>query len=176
MLATNFSRDVNKDVNIRKFSISPRDCLYLDTERHRYVLLICRWGDAYCCSWLNFSKCLAYVVKVVVSDVGTNYGSEAGCESYPVANFMCKTKEILAVVAMVLSSCIFASKKFFTNPTLNCTTSIWYLLSQFYWKTSLCIVYFSRHLIEFLNKVCHAVFGALVNEFWLCPKTVFNQR
>ena len=38
------------------------------------------------------------MVKVIVSDVATNYGIEIDCVSYSVALFMCKTEEIPAVV------------------------------------------------------------------------------
>ena len=37
--------------------------------------------------------CQAYVVKVVVSDVVTNYGREIDCASYPVALFMCQPRK-----------------------------------------------------------------------------------
>ena len=89
----------------------------------------------------------AYVVKVIASNAVTNYVSETDCASYPVALFMFKTKEITAVLAMVENVCILVSDGFFTNPTLICTTSIWHLLSQVYWKASLSIVSFSRNLM-----------------------------
>ena len=50
------------------------------------------------------------MVKVSVSDVVTNYGSEIDCASYPVALFMCKTKEIPAVMALLQHFCILVRK------------------------------------------------------------------
>ena len=47
---------------------------------------------------------------VGVSDVVTHYGNEIGCASYSVAILMCKTKDIIAVLAVVQNFCVLVSE------------------------------------------------------------------